>query len=204
MLSYEAAAPAPKGRGAAGATKTVKEDDGAFFRECVFSPYFLKMEADMLSLADAAPATKGRGAAGATKTVKEDKDDDSDWDDADEMIPSLLDLQSTKVSELKDLCGRHGLKKAGNKDELVQRLCEKCQLKAGANPSHSSSSGAAVMYLDPNSDEIKYKVKLGRAGAVMMPELSPLLHSDDDAERHHHGKRSHHRGGDEENGGLGK
>jgi hypothetical protein len=136
--------------------------------------------------------------------MKEDKDDDSDWDDADEMIPSLLDLQSTKVSELKDLCGRHGLKKAGNKDELVQRLCEKCQLKAGANPSHSSSSGAAVMYLDPNSDEIKYKVKLGRAGAVMMPELSPLLHSDDDAERHHHGKRSHHRGGDEENGGLGK
>ena len=36
-----------------------------------------------------------------------------------------------KVPVLKDLCGRHGLKKTGKKDALAERLCAKGLLQGG-------------------------------------------------------------------------
>ncbi len=134
-------------------------------------------------------APKGRGAGSAkSKTAgkeeretagKEERErevgvDEAEWEDAEEIIPSMPDLQAMKVPALKDLCGRHGLKKTGKKDELVERLCAKGLLQGGdvggGGVRGRGGGDAAVMSLVQDSDlyPSKYKVRLGRAGAVMM------------------------------------
>jgi hypothetical protein len=116
----------------------------------------------------AAPAPKGRGAGGAKGKAKEADGEEQEWEEAEEMIPSFGDLQAMKVPALKDLCARHGLKKGGKKDELVQRLHDKAvaaQLPGGGG---GGGGGAAVMSIEQEGEQVKYKVKLGKAGAVMM------------------------------------
>ena len=89
--------------------------------------------------AEDAVMTKGRagGAGGKGKggkgSVEEAAAKEDEWDDAEEMIPSMVDLQAMKVPGLKDLCGRHGLKKTGKKDELVQRLNDKAREQGRAD-----------------------------------------------------------------------
>jgi len=90
----------------------------------------------------AASAPKGRGAGGAKgKAVpKQDNGEEDEWDAVEEMLPSLPDLQAMKVPDLKILCGRHGLKKMGKKDELVSRLHEKA-LASGASAEGGGGGG---------------------------------------------------------------
>jgi hypothetical protein len=114
----------------------------------------------------AAPAPKGRGAGGAKCKAKEADGEEQEWEEAEEMIPSFGDLQAMKVPALKDLCARHGLKKGGKKDELVQRLHDKAV--AAQLPGGGGGGGAAVMSMEQEGEQVKYKVKLGKAGAVMM------------------------------------
>ena len=140
-------------------------------------------------------APKGRGAGGSKSKTAENKTagkeeretagkeererelgvDEAEWEDAEEIIPSMPDLQAMKVPALKDLCGRHGLKKTGKKDELVERLCAKGLLQGGeggggGGRGRGGGGDAAVMSLIQDSDlyPAKYKVRLGRAGAVML------------------------------------
>ncbi len=147
----EAAQRAAKSAAAAAARRGRKSGDSAAGDEGEDSPVA------------AAPAPKGRGAGGAKGKAKEADGEEQEWEEAEEMIPSFGDLQAMKVPALKDLCARHGLKKGGKKDELVQRLHDKAvaaQLPGGG--------GAAVMSMEQEGEQVKYKVKLGKAGAVMI------------------------------------
>jgi hypothetical protein len=87
----------------------------------------------------------------------------------EETIPTSADLHQMLLRELKSLCRVHGLKITGNKDELVNLLVEKSKQRVGVCVCTSAIRGAAIMFWDhKQKDEIKYKVKLGRPGAVML------------------------------------
>ena len=68
-----------------------------------------------------------------------------------------------------DLCGRHGLKKTGDKDEQAERLCAKGLLQGGEGGGGGGGGGrgrrgggdAAVISLIQDSDlyPAKYKVR---------------------------------------------
>jgi hypothetical protein len=87
----------------------------------------------------------------------------------EETIPTSADLHQMLLRELKSLCRVHGLKITGNKDELVNLLVEKSKQRVGVCECTPAIRGAAIMFWDhKQKDEIKYKVKLGRPGAVML------------------------------------
>ena len=101
-------------RGAGGAGGGRKSNDSAGGEE---------ME-DVDEAVACAQAGKGRGTGGG-KAKGGDGEEEEEWDTAEEIIPCLPDLQAMKVPALKDLCGRHGMKKTGKKEDLVQRLHDK-------------------------------------------------------------------------------
>ena len=73
-------------------------------------------------------------------------DKEKSWDAAEEALPAippLEELQGLKVPALKDLCGHYCLKKAGKKEELIQRLAARAREAAAPAPPSPPTAGGA-------------------------------------------------------------